>query len=264
LANYTFRLTQQESEIFTELSGEELLSEYPPDIHLGNGTLVRGGNRYEFRNTPKTVSTDTFIHQEEIDWTNCDRRVEYLNDKIPQNNKQTVHEWTEEYIRRDSPEDQIVFRDHSKGEIADYVVIHPEAQSITFYHCKSGAKNDDNEISIGASVGRVTGALDQVLRSVLWIKNPQLLGRIEGRHDRDIEPDFVCGYEDFKELLEENFQPAEYKYEVISVLPSLDHKAARRNDDVNALLITCIEWLKQVGASFRIIGDDGRLSSKPR
>jgi len=232
------------------------LTEYPPEFYLGRGRLVRDGSRYEFPNTPERVPVETFIDQSKIDWDGCDRRVEYRNGGSPEGRQITVHEWIEEYCKDRGPENQIIFRDHSKGEIADYIQINPEEKYISFYHCKSGAKTDDGELSIGASLGRVAGVLDQVLRSVLWVKNPRLLEQIRTRNDRDIEPHFIFNDNKFYNFYG-NFEPAEYDYEVISVLPSLVPREARMDSDVNALLATCIEWLNQVDASFRIIGDDG-------
>ena len=257
IAEYTFRMDKRDGEGYVDRVGKGFLNEYPPEFYLGRGELVRAGNSFKFSNVPPRVPSEVFVSKDDFDWSGCDRRVEYRNGSEPENDHLTVHEWTENHVSDQEANDQIIFRDHSKGEIADYVVINQQETRISLYHCKSGATTSNgSELSIGASLGRVTDVLDQVLRSTLWVKNPNLGDQIHDRSSRDIEPDFINGSEEFEQFHNE-FLPAEWNYRVIAVLPTLSTREAQETRRVNALFATCFEWLQQVDAEFRIIGDDG-------
>ncbi|GGM51936.1 hypothetical protein GCM10009006_36390 [Haloarcula argentinensis] len=58
-----------------------------------------------------------------------------------------IYEWVEEFVERHGEAEQIVFCDHTQGEIADYIQIQPTSKQITFYHCKSRDKDEDSRVT---------------------------------------------------------------------------------------------------------------------
>lgn len=252
LTEYTFELIRSDGDSHTELSGREFLQEYPPQIHLAEGEVVRDGASFKTTIGRARIPWLVFETDTDIDWSGCDRTVEFGDDTSA--GQETVHEWMERHLNEAGSTDQIIFRDHSSGEIADYIVIDTAAEVISFYHCKSGVTKDSGGVNIGATLDHIRGVLDQVLRTLRWIGTPDVFNHIEDRHrPEDTEPDFVQGEEQFYSMNEE-FDVGLYSFEVVAVLPTLQYDEARRVENVNAPLLTCYEWLENVNADFRIIG----------
>jgi hypothetical protein len=242
------------------MSGRRFFRRYPPQFHLGNGELIRSGASFQLAIGSERLPLRCFETSDAIDWSTCDRRVEYRGQKLPKEGLYSVHEWLEEYLTQTGNDGQIVFRDHSSGEISDYIQFEPEGGVIRLFHCKSGkTKRNSDELNIGATLGHVTDVLDQVLRSRIWIRSGDLVDRIEERNMGETEPAFFIGEEEFSKV-KKGFDPETWNYEVVVVLPTLDYVAARETDRVNMTLLTCYEWLNQVDTDFRIIGDQGSNS----
>jgi len=252
LTEFSFKVEKKATGT-AEFSGERILHRHPPQFFLGNGELVQSGQSFEIAIGSEELPDSCFDQSDDIDWSDCDRTVEYRNKKEPEDGMQTVHEWTESYLQNQGDRSRILFKDHGSGEIADYVYIDSDREVISLYHCKSGKTNDDSELVTGASLGHVKDVIDQVLRSRIWIKSFDILDQIAGRNSRDINPHFIEGEDEFEEL-RENFEPTVWEYEVVAVLPALDAVEAQQTDRVNTVLVTCYEWLQQVDSNLRIIG----------
>jgi hypothetical protein len=197
-----------------------------------------------------------------LDWSECDIKTEYAIDsedqpRVSDPGKITIHQWVEERLTLEASSDAIVYKDHGSGEVADYIEIDQTQKEIRLYHCKAAPKYQSGdrkgEAKVGATLAHVKDALDQVLRSVVWVKRRKLVDQIAQRHERDNQTHFVIGEDLFADL-RARFGPSEWSYQVHLVNPGLDYRKAVETRNVNVILLTCYEWLRGVGCDLRIMG----------
>lgn len=240
----------------------KFLSEYPPYFYLPTGSVIIGGHLYTVPHKYATLRSECLV--EGLDWTECDIRVEYAGDteeeeKLAQEGKITVQAWVEKRLISEHSEGVIVFKDHGRGEIADYIQMNDAEKIISLYHVKAAPKYssgpNQGEANIGTTLGHVQAALDQVLRSVTWVKSKRLVGQITKRNAATNESRFIIGEEAF-DGLEAGFVPASWSYRVYLVNPGLDLQKIAATENVNLLLLTCYEWLRGIGTDLRIMGYD--------
>ncbi|MCO8245349.1 DEAD/DEAH box helicase family protein [Haladaptatus sp. AB643] len=238
----------------SELPGDSFFDKYKPYFYTGDGSLVSNGRGHRIRHELSDVPDECFIDESRIDWEECATWNEY---DITKNGNSTeperridVHGWVEEYIEDNGESGQIVFCDHTQGEIADYVQIEHSDRRITFYHCKARNKGKNS----GARLESVREVVDQVHRSISWIKYSGLPEQILYRLENTEYPHFISGKDKFEEF-QVDFLPMEWDFTVCVVQPGLDHENARSSENLNTVLLTCKEWLEGVDADFRIIGD---------
>lgn len=251
LANCKFDVDDGEDR--STMPADVFFENYPPYFYTGCGDLVYGGRSHETMGSFERVPDDCFVDESAIDWTDCATWVEYEIEESEDPDTAgliDIHEWTENFIRENGEEEQIIFYDHSTGEIADYVQIEPENQIITYYHCKSSEKSKHS----GARLKSVQDVIDQVLRSVSWIKNSELPGQIEYRNEHVSIPHFKS-QEDTFDTFKSDFSPVEWDFTVTIVHPGIDHEDARARDNMNTVLLTCLEWLQGTDADLKVIGD---------
>lgn len=246
------QFTVDSGEEIVELSAETFFSRYPLYFCLGDGTLVYNGRGHQVKNEYSGIPDRCFLSEGEINWSRCATWHEYSIDPDDEdaNGLIHVHEWVEEFTESTGEGQQIVFRDHTQGEIADYVQFEPGEGRISFYHCKSRPKDSDS----GARLDDVRDVVDQVFRSINWIRDSGLPARIRHRQENTTVEGFVLNEEGFEEI-EAGFQPNAWDYRVYIVQPGLDHTRARSSENINTLLVTCREWLRAADAELRIIGD---------
>jgi len=234
-------------------------SEYCPYIYLSNGGLIINGQLHQSSFTYSELPDECFLKG--IDWSGCDILVEFedpAKDKYLQRGKKTVHDWLEEKLKKETGDDAIILKDHGTGEIADFIVVDPSTKRIVFYHCKGCPRTRTGGANIGSSIDHVQDVMEQVLRSIAWIKTGTLLTEIVGRGTGAIPrpaSKFVKGIKSSATKLNKSFLPTTWSYEVVIVQPGLDCKKAVRQTNTNILLLNCYEWLKHgIGANLLIMG----------
>jgi superfamily II DNA or RNA helicase len=241
----------------------DFFDKYPPYFYLPDGSIVIAGQMQSPQSQIRSFPDESLVKQ--LDWRSCDVTVEYIVDtektkRFPAEGKSTVHQWLETKLVNNMSNDVIIYKDHTSGEAADYITIEPNKQSVRLYHCKAAPKvssgDRKGEPDIGAKLDHVKNALDQVLRSVVWIKSRRLVDHIAERFERENQTHFVVGEESF-EGLRSNFRPAEWRYQVYLVNPGLDQRLIAETENVNLVLTSCYEWLHSVDCELRIMGYDG-------
>lgn len=235
-----------------EMSAEVFFERYPLYFCIGDGTLVYNGRGHQVKHEFSELPEDCFLTEDEIDWSGCATWREY---SIPEDDSDAVdlihvHEWVEGFAESNGEDNQVVFNDHTQGEIADYVQFEPEKGLISFYHCKSRSKGEDS----GARLEDVREVVDQVFRSINWIRDSGLPEQIRYRQRNTSVEGFVLNKKGFDDI-ENRFQPNAWNYKVYIVQPGLDHEQARASENINTLLLTCREWLQAADAELQIIGD---------
>jgi len=240
----------------------KFLIEYPPYLYLPDGSVIIGGRLHTIPHKYETLPSECLVKG--LDWTDCDIRVECASgteeeEKLSQEGKMSVHAWVEKMLVPEHPGDVIVFKDHGRGEIADYIAMNDAKKTISLYHVKAAPKHssgpNQGEANIGATLEHVQKVLDQILRSVTWVKSKRLVTQITKRNAADNESHFVIGEEEFQGL-KADFVPSIWSYQVYLVNPGLDLQKAAGTENVNLLLLTCYEWLRGIGCDLRIMGYD--------
>ncbi|ELZ06192.1 hypothetical protein C482_00180 [Natrialba chahannaoensis JCM 10990] len=249
LANCQFRVDGGDK--ISELTGDVFFNRYPLYFCTGDGTLVYNGRGHKVKQELSEVPSTCFVDESKIDWSECATWREYsIDDDSDPEELIHVHAWVEDFIEANGESEQVLFRDHSSGEIADYVQFEPSQKHISLYHCKACKKGNKS----GARLEDVRDVVDQVFRSIAWIKNSGLPKRIRYRQENTGVEGFKLNEEGFDEI-ETRFQPNEWSFRVYIVQPGLDHEKARLRNNINTLLLTCKEWLEAVDTELRIIGD---------
>lgn len=250
LANCQFRIVSRDQT--SELTGEMFFNRYPLYFCTGDGNLVYNGRGHKVKQELSEVPSTCFVEESKIDWSGCATWGEYSFDDNDTDAEGLihVHAWVENFIEANGESEQILFRDHTTGEIADYVQFEPSQKRISLYHCKACKKSKKS----GARLEDVRDVVDQVFRSIAWIRNSGLPKRIRYRQENTGVEGFKLNEEGFDEI-ETRFQPNEWDFRVYIVQPGLDHDKARTRANINTLLLTCKEWLEAVDTELRIIGD---------
>ena len=235
-------------------SGERFFDRFPLYFYTGDGMLVSNGRGHQIRHELATIPDNCFVDEPSIDWSECATWSEFgitkEEESVTPERRIDIFGWVEEFVEQHGEAEQIVFCDHTQGEIADYIQIEPASKQITFYHCKSRDKDEDS----GARLADVREVVDQVHRSISWVKYSGLPEQIEYRKENTKYPHFVSGEPSFGDF-KRNFLPMEWDFTVSIVQPGLDYEDARSSDNVNTAFLTCKEWLEGVDAKFNIFGD---------
>lgn len=250
IANCQFRIDSGNK--ISKLTGEVFFNRYPLYFCTGDGTLVYNGRGHKVKQELSEAPSACFVEESKIDWSGCATWGEYSidDDDTDAEGLIHVHDWVEDFIEANGESEQVLFRDHSSGEIADYVQFESSRKRISLYHCKACKKSNKS----GARLEDVRDVVDQVFRSIAWIRNSGLPNRIRYRQENTGVEGFKLNEKGFEEI-ETRFQPNEWNFRVYIVQPGLDHDKARMSDNINTLLLTCKEWLEAVDTELRIIGD---------
>lgn len=161
----------------------------------------------------------------------------------------SVHDWLERYLLAQTHSEAIILKDHATGEIADFVVVEGDTSIVTFFHCK-GARTTATTATIAD-----LKVLEQVVRTVGWIRRADLLTEILSRVNSDARPNsrLVKGRPEAIEALVGDFRPALWDYKVALVQPGLNGAEAVRRSNTNTLLLNAYEWLRELGSSLLIL-----------
>jgi superfamily II DNA or RNA helicase len=131
------------------------------------------------------------------DWKDLgvDIECEYETDAAQSTERMSIHACLATRLRDGY---EVVFYDHGPGEIADFLTLKVEGQTvvIALYHCKASSS-----VSPGERVADIYEVAGQVVKSTLWLKRPSdLQKKIERRMKRGSR--FVKGtIEDLRRVL---------------------------------------------------------------
>lgn len=231
---------------------KDFLAKYPPVIFLKDGGIVKGGTLYSTSTDLKL--SDDFLDSKR-DWSKCDIYVEFEDvkkNKKPLEGFLTIHDQLEEWLKEEAKNSQtLIIKDHSTGEIADFITLNFELNLVSFYHCKACTASKKP----GARICELK-ALEQALRSINYVSSRSLLKEISQRIDSGTRKNtkLIKGDRETLEKNKDHFRGNEWDYEVVMVSPGLDCSKALKRKGTRTLLASCYEWLASVNARFRVIG----------
>lgn len=253
------RVSKFTEETYGELELVDLMREHPPYFYTEEGDLIEGNAKSNIPDTQSRVPSDIFVDSKKIDWTGCDRDAEFEGGRgpDPEDGKQSVHEWTVDYIQQQDRVGEIIFRDHDTGEYADYIEFNLDKKEIILYHCKAGKTDDDGNIKTGASLERVLDGIEQSISSAGQVVFSDITDHIEGREVAG-KREFIIGEKDFRRFKKKddagNIAWKHWDMRVVAIFPSLNVKKAQNKDNINMLFTTVYSQLRNRGVKFEVIG----------
>lgn len=134
----------------------------------------------------------------------------------------SIHEFVKNKLLAD-PNNKIIFYDHGKGEIADFVVVRETEHDniVQLYHCKkSGSAVPSNRVE---DIYEVCG---QASRSIIWRSQKKLTEKIGSRGKKKPEKYLRGSLKEFTAIFEET---KNRKMEIIIVQPGISKEAIDTN-----------------------------------
>ncbi len=186
--------------------------------------------------------------QESKTWRNCD--IQHEASQSPKN-RLNVQEWVLEELTSITSKGAIIVKDHGSGELADFVVVEPDAnpKRISFVHCKASGG-----AAAGARVDDLYEVLQQACRSAQWIASPGLMSEVLKHTAQPRSSPISKGVRVDLENLANHFRSNEWKFRVVAVQPGCEFVKALRSPRVYPLLVAAHQWLLDVGAEFSFWG----------
>jgi hypothetical protein len=143
----------------------------------------------------------------------------------------------------------VVVKDHGTGELADFIVVDPEAspKSISFYHCKSSSKAAPSD-----RVGDFYEVLEQAARSAQWCMSPRIMDEIVRHTGAPRSSPIVKGRSADLENIATTFRSNAWTYQVVAVQPGCDSAKLPKSKKVYGLVVAAYQWLLDSGGIFSL------------
>lgn len=192
------------------------LNSRPLNFYFADFSVVHGFNVIRFDNDGFISFDPKYISVIDWDGANVDITVEY---GVAPNGKLCI----QDYIKQDlsACDADIVFYDHGKGEIADFVTFKRTAEEvfIRLYHCKGS-----DGASAGERVEDMYEVCGQAIKSINWLDNQTLLDKINYRErSRNGASHYIKGDKALLKDIINSARALHTKYEVVVVQPGLAH-----------------------------------------
>lgn len=217
----------------------DMLNVQPLSFYTASMALLRGNDLYEEDASQRLIYDPSTI--EVVDWSaaNVDICAEIESAAAGQF---SIHQHLENTLGKSNA--AVVFYDHGKGEIADFVVVETVSDTslaIRLYHCK-GSATDTPAVRVGDSY-EVVG---QAIKSIVWATRRQLRDAIKRRaRSRLGRSRFVRG--DIAKLdgLLGDGSRSQLSFEIVIVQPGISRGAL--NAQVGELLAATNDYLIRGG-----------------
>jgi len=263
ITNYTVSLPKRSTESIS-LNCKDFLQEYPPRFYTDSGSIVMGGQQQSSQTDLSTFDPQAYQAETQINWSGyigegTDEEPSWYGNDYPEplseqwgdGEPESVFEALFRWLSEQRPVDQqIIFCDHKRGEVADFIEFCIADKNVNFYHCKGGN-------SVGISLGRFKDIYQQTIRSLRFVESMKLIDHIEDRREPGTLQHFVRGRDRY-DSLKTNFRPNGWDYTIYGVNPGLNTGFDPEQNDacrkVGRLLSECVEQVEQVNAEFILQG----------
>lgn len=222
------------------------LEQFPPKLVCSDGGTLIGNTKWMPNIALGPLPTAC---QDGKTWKNCD--IQHETSQRPKN-RLNVQEWVLKELKSTTSKAAIIVKDHGSGEVADFLVVEPDAKpkTITFVHCKASGG-----ATASARVDDFYEVLQQACRSAQWIASPSLMGEVLKHTGQPRNSPISKGTRQDLENIAKHFRSNEWKFRVIAVQPGCDFQKARKSPRVYPLLVATYQWLLDVGADFSVWGN---------
>jgi superfamily II DNA or RNA helicase len=195
----------------------DFMNLYPPTFYFADFASLEGNQYFRMR---EVSAFDPEAHMEIVDWDgeNVDIETEAHE---PAAGKKNILTYLGE--RFDAGDDQVVLLDDGAGEIADFLTIHstPDLITVRLYHAKKSH-------GVGATLADAQVVCAQVVKSMVWVNNNDLLKQIRHRLTL-VKPRLVKGDINTVRDAIEAMKTVRTKWEIVIVQPGFE-KATLPND----------------------------------
>jgi superfamily II DNA or RNA helicase len=233
-----------------DYSLQEFVREYPPVLMFGDGSRWHDGIYTRPAQTPE-LNAACFLPQNWMGYK--------IEKEIPDNppTGDSVHEFVETTFLP-SKSSVIGVCDHSKGEVADYVVFSSSSSLVSLYHCKGALWDFKTKRvkPIGVDQKCLEELLAQGMASCRWIRNPLLIEQLKDRLDvKKIARLIACSRAQFNQLAADFVAPL-WAFEVVLVQPGLSAAKVQKDGAgkrVRAMLACAEDYIRGCGGSLKVV-----------
>jgi len=241
---------------FRDYSLDVYLSQFPPKLFLTDGSAIVG--KYLYRYQPPVYDVPERVFSV-VDWDSldCEITVEDIDlieeghrKRLRSKQKCSVLETTAKILPDLFSDGTFIFTDHRTGEIADFVALEPERDTLRlhFIHCKaSGEKNP------GARQEDAYEVLGQARKCARWMRRGDLFDTMK---QRLTEERLIQGsVKDFDQLVT-RCSPQTASYSVHLVQPGFKIQKIQEWHDpsIRLMFLSLYDELQSDGIDLKIIG----------
>jgi superfamily II DNA or RNA helicase len=222
---------------------DEFLEAFPPVIVCPNRGVVIGSTQWLPNIAAGPLPSTCVVPQ---DWTGIDIENEA---RPPSATGISVQDFVQAVLIKTSSRAAIVIRDHGAGELADFIVVDPEAnpKEIAFYHCKSSST-----ITPSDRVGDFYEVLEQSARSAQWCMSPRVMDEIVRHTGKPRSSPITKGSRKDLQKIAGQFRSNEWTYKVIAVQPGCDGAKLPKSRKVCGIVVAAYQWLLDSGSLFSL------------
>jgi superfamily II DNA or RNA helicase len=214
----------------------QYVNNYPPTLYSADFTSLRGAEI--FRTDASTFQPFNIARLHPWDWTGVNIGREFWNDAQPHAHL-SIHEHLLQSL--DTPDATVILYDHRTGEVADIIVVGQRngKTGFAFYHVKGSS-----EPNPGQRVGDVYEVCGQIIKSVIYINNPEALAQ---KLHRRLDGGSRCtkGSEQVLDQLFADGHRNGFTYELVLVQPGLSPDLAQ---PVANILAAADDFVRRSGA----------------
>jgi len=239
-----------------DLSLEDYLFRFPPKLYLTDGSVIVGKNLYRYEPPAYTVREGLFVTK---DWKslNCEITVEDIEMvkerrriEIEKAGKISVLDATAKILPSMFSADTFIFNDHHKGELADYVALEPEGDTLRIHliHCKASDRPNP-----GARQKDASDVLAQARKCARWMRRSDLFDTMkEHLAGEKVVQGTVEGFEG----LVARCTPQTARYSVHLVQPGFDIAKIQKWHDpsIRLMMVSLYDELSNDGVRLRVVG----------
>jgi hypothetical protein len=222
---------------------DEYLETFPPVIICPNRGVVIGSTQW-LPNVTVGPLPSTCVAQR--NWTGTNIRNEAGAASAA---GMSVQDSVQAILIASSSRAAIVIKDHGAGELADFIVVDPEAtpRSISFYHCKASKTTNPSD-----RVGDFYDVLEQSARTGQWCMSPRVMDEI-GRHvgEPRSSPIIKGSLADLQKIAD-SFRSNEWTFQIVAVQPGCDSTKLPKSKKVYGIVVAAYQWLLDSGGVFSL------------
>ena len=230
-------------------SFEEFVKEFPPMFIFDDGSSWNDGI---YTRPPQTPLLNAQCLLPQL-WKGYD-----IGKEIPSAPAQgdSVHEFVEKTFLL-GKSGIVGIRDHTQGEVADYVAFNSSVQLVSLYHCKGALKDPKNGVLRAPGVDQkcIEELIPQGMASCRWIRNRNLIQQLKERLDVNIARIVSGSRAQFNQLTSDFAAPL-WSFEIVLVQPGLNSakvKTENAGKRIRGVLACAEDYIKGCCGTLKVL-----------
>lgn len=148
---------------------------------------------------------------------------------------------------------EIIIKDHSQFELADFISINTATSKVTFFHVKSAKIVKGIKQKPGRRKTDIEEVFCQCISSSIWIKNGELAKEIYKRLKNRNATKIIFGtIKDIKSF-QKVYNPALWNFEIIAAQPAIKHTEIFNSKAIIDLIASTHDYISSAGSTFKFL-----------